>query len=706
MNADSGFRRLLLLTSAAVVFLFTVMTAALARGEPLPATAAADEQVGLADARRQLYLADISAASIAWRDGDLRLMESLLERHVPSAGADDLRQFEWYVLRELSRRSQPRKRVELPDALKGSDYSSDGARLAIVCSTDHSVGWVDLTTGKYQTLEQRTEPYWRAEFAAISPDGNTVAYRLPGKEAGVRVRQLEVNNTLDLRVNGQPVLCAAFSPDGGSLATGRGDGRIQLWDLESGQSQLIVHRSAAASAVSFSPDGSLLAVACAAKTERGVLATDGEAHKQVVVYQLADRSSRCEIEHETGVQSVAFSTDGRYLATGDQQGAIKLYDFDEDSITELYRPGKHDVVTDTRVAIRSLAFSRDGKWLASAGLGIRIWDLSNLTLHCKLDGHVTSIDRLSFSRDDQLLSVGKDRQALTWDLSRGERSNAAIRQFGGQIDCIALCPSGEVAVYSLNQRRVNFWDPIIDRVRQIDRAGYIAVSESGIMATSYGRRIRLLNLATNEWAETSIGWSVRKLAFSPDDRILAIGGLNGELELWDATTGERILQEKTPWSRIIDFAFNADGTRVAAAHPNTGKVTLWNVDKGEQDRVIDIGFGCGELSLDYSPTGEFLAVGRWRLGIQLWDLADAESKPKEFGAGTMAVEFAPDGKTLYSGRVGDGMLQVWDIETLRRRCVLPGVTRASDIAVSPDGNIVAIGGWGGAVRVLVAAPDE
>ena len=209
-----------------------------------------------------------------------------------------------------------------------------------------------------------------------------------------------------------------------------------------------------------------------------------------------------------------------------------------------------------------------------------------------------------------------------------------------------------------------------------------------------------MDLVTGNKAESSLESFVRRLAFSPSDDILAFGTFRGEVELWEASTGNLILQSQTNRGRVHDLAFSPDGKRMASAHTVPGRITLWNVDKAEEERVFDVGFGTGELSLDFSPDGQSLAVARQFLGIQIWDLTDAEKPPIELQNATMAVEFAPDGTTLFSGLMSDSSLRVWDLETHRQKCVLPGVTRATDIAVSTDGKVVVVGGWDGTVRIL------
>jgi len=280
--------------------------------------------------------------------------------------------------------------------------------------------------------------------------------------------------------------------------------------------------------------------------------------------------------------------------------------------------------------------------------------------------------------------------------------NGVMRKVGGRIETVAICPTGEIAANATGSPRLTLWDPSADKVRYINETAEFAVASSGILAAAYGDVIRFINMATGEKAEGSALAGVSKMAFSPNDAVLALGTRHGAIQVWDASTGEMTLESSTQFGRIDDFAFGKDGTLVAASHPRSGRVTLWNVKTRKVERVLDVGVGCGELSLDFSPVARLLAVGRQFLGIQIWDLTNEEKPPVDLPVVTQAVEFSADGQTLFSGMVGDASLHVWDLATHRRRCILPGVSRTTSIAVSGDGTLVAVGGWDGTIRLLKA----
>ncbi len=676
-----------------------------ARADELGSIATAEKT---AQARQQLYLADIRTADIAWREGNIPLMESLLRRHVPNGAEADLRQFEWYVLWGFLQRNRPQRRVELPDHLKAAAFSPTGDDLAVVLGSDHSVIMIDAGTGELrQRYDQAAPSRWRKEFLAFSPDGNTLAYQ--GKsDRIVRLRNLVSGQVQDLPRSDGYIYSAAFSPTDDLLVTGSSNGIIQVWDLQTNKRRVLERFGAAINALAFSPGGKQLAVGCRASSHFGAPLTDGVSHKTAKVIQLADGEVRYEVHHNGAVNALAFSPDGRFLATGGSDGVLQVYDFRDDSVSTIWRAELSERGDAVGGRIRSLAFSPDSRWLAAGGIGLRVWDTSHFKLAATLGGHVSPIQGVSFSANNLLASVGLDHTVLVWDLNQAGWTGAETRDFGGKVDTVAFCPNGEIAVHTLGSSRLPVWDPVSDRVRHIEGAGHYAVSKSGVLAAATRENIRFVDLMTGEKAETPLGVNVTQLAFSPNDDVLALATYQGAVQLWSAQTGEPILQSGAQQGRVSDLVFSPDGKRVASAHQLPYHVTVWDVVAREKELTLDVGSGSGELAVDFSPDGNLLAVGRQFLGIQIWNLKEPEKLPIVLPAVTMAVAFAPSGQTLFSGRMGDAALHVWDLPTRRLKCSLPGVSRTRDIAVSSDGTMVAVGGWDGTVRLLraVDVPDR
>ena len=141
---------------------------------------------------------------------------------------------------------------------------------------------------------------------------------------------------------------------------------------------------------------------------------------------------------------------------------------------------------------------------------------------------------------------------------------------------------------------------------------------------------------------------IRSCAYSPDGTVLAGGGEDGALLLWDVATRQLRTTLKGHGRRIVTLAFSSDGTLLASG-------------------------------ADYEDI------------VQLWDVATGEHRAPlaAHTNGIRAVTFAPDGATLASGS-RDGTVRLWDVATGEHDIIL-GTAPVSALAFSPDGTVLAVG---------------
>jgi RNA polymerase sigma factor (sigma-70 family) len=204
-----------------------------------------------------------------------------------------------------------------------------------------------------------------------------------------------------------PVRAVAFSPDGTLLATGGQDGTVKFWEVEKRAERATPKPAAgpaaqtagAVLALAFHPDGRVLAVA-AGKTVR---LWDVATGKELAV---------CS-GHALAVGSVAFSPDGKTLATASADRSVRLWDAATGK--ELHRFERHSDW------VNAVAFSPGGKRLASVGKDrtVQLWDLERRELVCTLRGHTGEVRAAVFTPDGKyLLTGGDDRTARVWDVTR------------------------------------------------------------------------------------------------------------------------------------------------------------------------------------------------------------------------------------------------------------------------------------------------
>lgn len=256
-----------------------------------------------------------------------------------------------------------------------------------------------------------------------------------GADTTIRVWDIETRQQkMLLQGHSRYVSTFDVSADGKWLVSGaedkQGGGELFIWDLKSGElraelrhtksgliSTLLGAKAEEIWSVAISPDGSLLATG-GGKPGRG----------ELLLWNMADRSVQSTLEgHEDRVRWVAFSPDGRRLASGDRRGRVRIADVK--SGKELASFAAHG---DIDFCVR---FSPDGRMLATCGNDwlVRVWDAVTFESVAELEGHTRGVRSLDFSPDGQWLVSGSEDQTLrVWDLSSVRDSFGGTEQTGAR----------------------------------------------------------------------------------------------------------------------------------------------------------------------------------------------------------------------------------------------------------------------------------
>jgi WD40 repeat protein len=198
-------------------------------------------------------------------------------------------------------------------------------------------------------------------------------------------------------------------------------------------------------------------------------------------------------------------------------------------------------------------------------------------------------------------------------------------------------------------------------------------------------------------------YGVWSISFSPDGKILASGGHDSTIKLWDVSTGKEITTLKGHKYPVYSVSFSPDGKTLASgsvAHT----IKLWDVAtrkeittlKGHTDTDSD-----NVLSVSFSPDGKTLAYSGIANTIKLWDIATGKEITTLKGHSDQvdSVSFSPDGKTLaYSGIANT--IKLWDITTSKEITTLKGHNdTVSSVSFSPDGKTLASGGHDSTIKL-------
>jgi WD40 repeat protein/serine/threonine protein kinase len=592
---------------------------------------------------------------------------------------------------------------------------------------------------------------------AFSPDGERLASA--GGDGAIKIWDSKTGNlTQTLDTGSEFVVSVVYHPNGKRLATVGTDQQAKVWDLATGRELFVrpchaVHTNGAGQSVAFSPDGRLLA----AGTEGAANVWEWE--KDQLLHSFPG--------HEKHGISVAFTRKGR-LASGSWGGIVRLWDAEAGG-----KPlGRFPESPKARQPVGAMAFSKDGRWLATASYGrrveiwdtakgkllhtlqhsglvfcvalspdgrrlasagedktVRIWDATTGREVLGLRGHTGACGSVAFSPDGRrLASASLDGTIRVWDATplQGDEGQEALTftKHSDEIWSVAVSPDGLRVVSAGFNGFAKVWDAETQRVN-IDFKGHrqvvfcVAWQPNGQQIASAGRDGTLFSVKVWDAQTGKVAYTIPggqeffAAAFSPDGRRLVTGSADRTVQVWDAETGHEVATLGAHERLIRGVAISRDGRRLASLGGD-GVVNLWDATQLDmkQDPLTTIGGRVPGPSMNVaiSPDGRRVAMGGEDNTVKILDVESGLPLQTLRGhsGDIYTVAFSPDEDGRWVASAGeDSAVKVWDSHTGKLVRSFRGHTGlVSSLTFSLDGRSVVSGSRDHTVKFWDVPPLE
>ncbi|MEG3988687.1 CHAT domain-containing protein [Microcoleus sp. S28C3] len=475
------------------------------------------------------------------------------------------------------------------------------------------------------------------------------------------------------------VNAVSFSPNGKLLATASDDRTVRLWDASTGkQIQILTGHTDVVNAVSFSPNSKLLATASNDKT---VKVWDTSTGKQLKTLS----------RHRDSVYLVSFSPNGKLLAAGSNDNTVKLWDTSTGKQIQTIRAHKNGV--------NDLSFSPNSKLLATAGgdKTVKLWDTFTGKQIKTLSGHTDWVWKVSFSPDGKRLATGSDDNTVKlWDTSTGKQIQT-LSGHTGSVGLVSFSPNGKLLATGSSDKTVKLWDTSTGKeIKTLsghtDAVIDFSFSPNGkLLATgSNEKTVKLWDTSTGKQIKTLSGHtdSVRGVSFSPDGKLLATRSDDNTVKLWDIT-GKQIKTLSGHKDKVWNVSFSPN-SKLLVTGSDDNTVRLWDTSTNKQIKTLS--GHTGEVNaVSFSPNGKLLATASDDKTVKLWDVSTGKQIHTLSGHTSVvnAVSFSPNDKLLVTGS-DDKTVKLWDSSTGKQIKTLSGHTDLfRGVSFSPDGKLLA-----------------
>jgi len=555
--------------------------------------------------------------------------------------------------------------VDSPGGVNGAVFSPTED---IIVSGDNT-GTVQIIDLKNKTVEKSFEFGTPIRDVDIRYDG---FYAAATTEAGtINIIDLKKRSKANISLKGSNFKFTTFNSRGLQIASGNNNGVISIWELGSNGAPFETRKhNGTIITAKFSPNGLLLVTGGA---DGAVVVLDARTHAEIY-----------RRPHGDQINDIEFSSNGSWFVTVSSDRGIRMWDTNTGA--QLLGMSQNNVVQKVRI-------SKDGRWIATTGddKTVRIWSTINgaQLFQVPLKGKGTT---LGISKDNKTLIAGDQYGNIyMWDMS-GIVTPVSSLQFNGLTSNALYGPNGnriavadDRRIWLLNPNTLsplvkmppgNFYTELLNNVDQI----VFGAKSSRIGALTSVNNIVIYNLQTTNGKTITPLHPAQAFVFSLDEREVIIGDSTGELERWNAVSGQYIDSPLTLDQHIIAMA--ATDKLLAVGTSNAIHIldinTLGEISQLETENDYE--------HLTFSPDGSWLASSGPADPIQLWrEVNGTFTGPQHINRNNIiSIAFHPQNKLLAIGSAD--IVYLLDPSTLAEYARIPQTGTVNSVAFSTDGN--------------------
>jgi WD40 repeat protein len=451
-------------------------------------------------------------------------------------------------------------------------------------------------------------------------------------------------------------------------------------------------------ALAYSPDGKLLATS---GTSSEIKIWDADTYQEIL----------CCRGHQHWIMFVCFSPDNKYLASASDDYLVKLWDLSTGHCVHTYT-GHTD-------SVNVVIFSPNGKIIATGAQDstIRLWPISNVDVQVRvLAGHRNRrVWSVAFSPNGKTLaSGGEDRTIRIWEVATG-KCLAVWVAHASWARSVVFSPDGQMIASCSPDRTIKLWSIHTHQCLQTwkghqENVTSLAFSPDGscLVSASSDRTIKLWDITTGKCLKTFFGHSggLWTVAYHPRGHQIASGGEDHAAKIWDLHSGSCSKTLTGHTNAVLSVSTSPDGTLLASAHEDR-IVRIWQVSSGKIVHALSDHTNT-VWSVAFSPNGEFVVSGSADENIKLWQLPTGKLLQTFYGhqSWVWVVACAPDNLRFASGSY-DQTVKVWNIVT--GQCINTFLGHTSSVAsvdFSSDGKFLASGSYDNTIRIWNLATGE